>query len=74
MIMEPNESQLEEGLEKLQASQQQLLDLAKEMITVADLYQMDLLTTAVLNRSLALIEGERTQHTCSPTPRPPAFR
>jgi len=55
--MEPNEGQLEQGLEKLQASQQQLIDLAKEMVTVADLYQMDLLTTAVLNRSLALIEG-----------------
>lgn len=55
--MESNDGQLEEGLERLQASQQQLIDLAKEMITAADLYQMDLLTTAVLNRSLALIDG-----------------
>lgn len=55
--VEPDESQLEQILEKLQASNQQLVDLAREMITVADLYQIDLLTTAVLNRSLALIDG-----------------
>lgn len=55
--MEPNDDQLEQGLQKLQASHQQLLGLAKEMLTNAPLYPMDLLTTAVLNRSLSLTDG-----------------
>jgi hypothetical protein len=51
------ENQLEEGLDKLQASHQQLLDLGHEMMSNTDLYPMDLLTTAVLNRSLSLLDG-----------------
>ena len=52
-----NTNQLEQGLQKLQTSHQQLLDLAKEMLSDASLYPMDLLTTAVLNRSLSLTDG-----------------
>lgn len=53
----PYDGHLEQALERLQASHQQLLDLAKAMLSNTDLYPMDLLTTAVLNRSLSLLGG-----------------
>jgi hypothetical protein len=53
----PDDGQLEQALERLQASHQQLLDLAKAMLSNTDLYPMDLLTIAVLNRSLSLLDG-----------------
>ena len=52
-----DDNQLEQALIQLQACEQQIIDVAKYMSTNTDLFPMDLLTSAVLNRSLALLDG-----------------
>jgi hypothetical protein len=51
------DNQLETALEALQAVESRLREVTRYMLAVKELYPMDLLTTAVLNRSLSLMEG-----------------
>jgi len=57
---ESNTNQLDKALQRLQGGQQQLIDLARNMLSNGQTYAMDLLTTAVLNRSVTMVEGFMT--------------
>ncbi|UOR07423.1 hypothetical protein MUN82_10060 [Hymenobacter aerilatus] len=52
-----SDNQLEHVLTQLQSCDQRIKDVAKYMVAEAVLFPMDLLTSAVLNRSLAMLNG-----------------